>query len=184
MWGWSPEPERTRARRRTETLEARLVTPQTRKSFCLWSPTTLGSQVAHNAAMAWKDSGVSSRFFFSLTSFSPDPFSFWLLSSSCFWFLLKTVFGDQLNGLGTNWMGGEGPTRSKIREKNAPRFLNFLDLSSRYWDICKKTVFGTSWMGWGPVDWVGRLLPEAKFKIKCTSFFEFFWFEQPLLRYL
>ena len=39
-------------------------------------------------------------------------------------------------------------------------------------------------MGWGPVDWVGRLLPEAKFKIKCTSFFEFFGFERPLLRYL
>ena len=38
-------------------------------------------------------------------------------------------------------------------------------------------------MGWGPVDWVGRVLPEPKFENKCTSFFEFFGFEQPLLRY-
>ena len=60
----------------------------------------------------------------------------------------------------------------------------FFDLSDHYWDICKKWCLGTIWMGWGPVDWVGRVLPEAKFKIKCTSFFEFFWFERPLLRYL
>ena len=39
-------------------------------------------------------------------------------------------------------------------------------------------------MGWGPVDWVGRVLPEAKFKKKCTLFFYFFLFERPLLRYL
>ena len=39
-------------------------------------------------------------------------------------------------------------------------------------------------MGWGPVDWVGRVLPEAKFEKKCTSFFEIFGFERPLLRYL
>ena len=26
----------------------------------------------------------------------------------------KTVFGDQLNGLGTSWLGGEGPPRSQI----------------------------------------------------------------------
>ena len=37
-------------------------------------------------------------------------------------------------------------------------------------------------MGWGPVDWVGRVLPEPKFENKCTSFFEFFGFERPLLR--
>ena len=39
-------------------------------------------------------------------------------------------------------------------------------------------------MGWGPVDWVGRVLPEPKFEKKCTSFFEIFGFERPLLRYL
>ena len=39
-------------------------------------------------------------------------------------------------------------------------------------------------MGWGPVDWVGRVHPEAKFEKKCTSFFEFFGFERSLLRYL
>ena len=39
-------------------------------------------------------------------------------------------------------------------------------------------------MGWGPVDWVGRVLPEQKFENKCTSFFEFFGFERPLLRYV
>ena len=29
-----------------------------------------------------------------------------------------------------------------------------------------------------------RVLPEAKFEKKCTSFFEFFGFERPLPRYL
>ena len=29
-------------------------------------------------------------------------------------------------------------------------------------------------MGWGPVDWVGRVLPEANLKNKWTLFFEFF----------
>ena len=28
---------------------------------------------------------------------------------------------------------------------------------------------------WGPVDWVGRVLPEAKFENKTTLFFEFFY---------
>ena len=38
---------------------------------------------------------------------------------------------------------------------------------------------------WGPVEWVGRILPEEKkFKKKCTSFFYFFGFERPFLRYL
>ena len=36
-------------------------------------------------------------------------------------------------------------------------------------------------MGWGPVDWVGRVLPEAKFENKWTLFFDFFLFERPLL---
>ena len=41
-------------------------------------------------------------------------------------------------------------------------------------------------MGWGPVDWVGRVLPEAKFEEEkeWTSLFYFFLFERPLLRYL
>ena len=38
-------------------------------------------------------------------------------------------------------------------------------------------------MGWGPVDWVGRVLPEAKFKNKWTLFFNLFLFERPILRY-
>ena len=39
-------------------------------------------------------------------------------------------------------------------------------------------------MGWGPVDWVGRVLTEAKFEKKYTSFFEIFLFERPIPRYL
>ena len=38
-------------------------------------------------------------------------------------------------------------------------------------------------MGWGPVDWVGRVFPEEKLK-KMDLFFLFFSFERPLLRYL
>ena len=30
-------------------------------------------------------------------------------------------------------------------------------------------------MGWGQVDWVGRVLPEAKFENRTTLFFEFFY---------
>ena len=39
-------------------------------------------------------------------------------------------------------------------------------------------------MGWRPVEWAGSVLPEAKFEKKCTSFFEIFGFERPMLRYL
>ena len=41
-------------------------------------------------------------------------------------------------------------------------------------------------MDLGPDDWVGRVLPEAKFEEekKWTLFFYFFLFERPLLRYL
>ena len=38
--------------------------------------------------------------------------------------------------------------------------------------IAKSDV--TSWMGWGPVDWVGGVHPEPKFENKWTLFFEFF----------
>ena len=30
-------------------------------------------------------------------------------------------------------------------------------------------------MGWGPVYWVGRVLPETKSENKCTLFFLFFF---------
>ena len=137
----------------------------------------------------------------------------------------KTVFGDQLNGLGTSWLGGEGPFRSKIRKKmhlvfwifwiwatvaeisvkngfwgpvewdgdqltgwggssqkqnskiNGLCFFEFFDLSDRYWDFWKNSY-------WGPVEWVGDqlnglgaswlVLPESKFENKWTKFFEFF----------
>ena len=39
---------------------------------------------------------------------------------------------------------------------------NTLKINTLLEDICKKQCLGTSWMGWGPVDWVGRVLPEAK----------------------
>ena len=77
-----------------------------------------------------------------------------------------------------------GSSQKPNLEINAPCFLKFFDLSDRYRDICKKRCLGTSWMGWGPVDWVGRVLPEAKFENKCTLFFEFFLFERPIPRYL
>ena len=35
-------------------------------------------------------------------------------------------------------------------------------------------------MGWGPVDWVGRVLLEAKFENKWTLEMDFFLFERPL----
>ena len=39
-------------------------------------------------------------------------------------------------------------------------------------------------MGWGPVDWVERVLPEAKLKNTTTLLFEIFRFERPIQRYL
>ena len=62
-------------------------------------------------------------------------------------YLKKTLFGDQLNGLGTSWLGEE----SKIKKTNRYCFLNFSYFSDRYWDICKKHF-------WGPVEWVGDQL--------------------------
>ena len=39
-------------------------------------------------------------------------------------------------------------------------------------------------MGWGQVDWVERVLPEAKLKNTTTLLFEIFRFERPIPRYL
>ena len=41
----------------------------------------------------------------------------------------KILFGDQLNRLGTSWLGGEGPPRSKIwrRKKIGLCFFNFFE---------------------------------------------------------
>ena len=85
--------------------------------------------------------------------------------------------GDQLTG----WGGSSQKQNSKIKP---PCFFIFFYLSDRYRDICKKLCLGTSWMGWGPVDWVNMVLPEAKLKNKTTLFFEIFWFERPIARYL
>ena len=49
------------------------------------------------------------------------------------------------------WVGRVLPEAKFEEEKNAPRFLNYLDLSNRYRDICKNGV-------WGPVKWVGDQL--------------------------
>ena len=129
-------------------------------------------------------------------------FNFFDLSDRYWDISQKTVFGDQMNGLGTSWLGGESPPKSKIwkemyfflferptlrylkKKKMNLVYFNYFDLNDRYRDICKKRCLGTSWMGSGPVDWVGRFLPKAKFQKRCTSFFEFFGFERPLLRYL
>ena len=42
-------------------------------------------------------------------------------------------------------------------------------------EISVKRYLGTSWMGWGQVDWVGRVLPEAKFQKNAPRFFNFFY---------
>ena len=52
-----------------------------------------------------------------------------------------------------------------------PCFLNFFDLSDQYRDICKKRCLGTSWMGWGPVDWSSQ---NQNSKINGLSFLNFF----------
>ena len=78
----------------------------------------------------------------------------------------------------------ENPRDKQNSKIKPPCFLNFWDLSDRYRDICKKRYLGTSWMGWGPVDWVERVLPEAKLKNTTTLLFEIFRFERPIPRYL
>ena len=71
-------------------------------------------------------------------------------------------------GLGpVDWVGWVLPEEKF--EIQCTLFLNFLDLSDQFWDICKKKK-----SVWGPVEWVGRVLPEAKFKNKWTLFFEIF----------
>ena len=85
--------------------------------------------------------------------------------------------GDQLNGWG-------GSYQKQNFKKMHLVFWNFWIWATVVEISVKKQGLGTSWMGWGPVDWVGRVLPEPKFEKKCTSFFEIFGFERPLLRYL
>ena len=107
-----------------------------------------------------------------------------------FWFerpllryLLKTVFGYELNGLGTSWLGGGGHPESKLKDKFTLFFEIFWYERPLLRYLLKKVFgdqlngLGTSWLGVG-----GH--PKPKFKNKCTLFFEFFWFERPLLRYL
>ena len=71
-----------------------------------------------------------------------------------FWGPVEWV-GDQLTG----WGGSSQKQNSKI---NGLCFLKFFNLSDHYWDITKKRFLGTSWMGWGPVDWVGGGPPGTK----------------------
>ena len=55
-----------------------------------------------------------------------------------------------------DWWGGSSQNQNS--KTNGLSFLNFFDLSDQYWDFCKKQFLGTSWMGWGPVEWVGDQL--------------------------
>ena len=63
------------------------------------------------------------------------------------------MLGDQLNGLGPfDWLGKVLPeAKFKICKIRLVLF-NFLDLSDRYRDICKKEKKKGDW---GPVEWVG-----------------------------
>ena len=63
------------------------------------------------------------------------------------------------------------------------KYVVFFYWRDRYRDICKQRCLGTSWMGWGPIDLVGRVLPEAKFREKMHLFL-FFGFERLIPRYL
>ena len=65
------------------------------------------------------------------------------------------MFGDQLNGLRTSWMGsfgmgwhGLGHSFQKIYDMPCPNWC-FYQSKGPY------NCLGTSWMGWGPVEWVG-----------------------------
>ena len=76
-----------------------------------------------------------------------------------FWGPVEWV-GDQLTG----WGGSSQKQNLKI---NGLCFFYFFYLSDRYWDFCKKQFLGTSWMGWGPVEWVGdQLTGPPRIKIR------------------
>ena len=53
-------------------------------------------------------------------------------------------------------------------------FLIFSILATDSDISVKKKCLGTSWMGWGPVDWVGMVLPEAKLEKNAPRFLKFF----------
>ena len=84
------------------------------------------------------------------------------------------MFGDQLNGLGTSWLGGEGPPRSEIRKK-CTLFFEFFDLSDLY--IFEHLSLHIHFQAFKPsytFSWVRRVLWESKFENKWTLFFDFF----------
>ena len=81
----------------------------------------------------------------------------------------KKNFKEIQFGMGcgpVDWWGGSSQNRnSKI---NGLSFFISFYLSDRYWDFWKKKqLLGTSWMGWGPFEWVGgQLTGPPRIKIR------------------
>ena len=99
---------------------------------------------------------------------------FWAISGPLLRYQLKTVFGDQLNGLRTSWLGGEGPPWAKIWKEMHFVFWNFL-IWAAITEISVKNGF------WGPVEWVGDQLTgwggatrNQNSKINAPRFLKFF----------
>ena len=97
-------------------------------------------------------------------------------------YLWETLFVDQLNEFGTSLMDW-GPVEWIRKVWQEATFKNKLILFFGYFwfflilaantEISVRNTFGTSWMGWGPVDWVRKVLQEAKLNGYCILIF--FW---------
>ena len=97
------------------------------------------------------------------------------------WFAFKFQEFYSITGTALGWEKGEGRFSSGINSQSLEGtqvgYISQKYTLDNY--TLKNTLrfgdqlngLGTSWLGWGPVDWVGRVLPEPKFEKKCTSFF-------------
>ena len=65
-------------------------------------------------------------------------------------------------------------------DKAPPNMLSKRQFAHVLGYICRREML----LGWGQVDWVERVLLEAKLKNKTTLLFEIFRFERPIPRYL
>ena len=149
-----------------------VVKVTSRHSFILFRPSFYFKGWVGDQLTGWRGSsqrpnlkinGLNFYYFFDLS----DPY--WDICK-------KTVFGDQLTGWG-------GSSQTQISKVNGFSFLIFLIWATDTEISVKKQCLATGWMSWGPVDWVGRVLPEAKLENNWTLLF-IFLFERPILRFL
>ena len=102
--------------------------------------------------------------------------------SDWYWNICKKHFWEPVEWVGDQLTGWRKSCQKQNWKLNGYCFLFFFILATNteisVWNTFGDQLngFGTSLMGWGPIDWVRKVLREATFKNKWILFFEFFIF--------